>query len=204
VYHDPPSANTTLLASGLAMSHTSRIALVVLAFLAPQFDCLRVSSPSLRPSRSVFRAAAPRLSAPIEDADDLPKNDAGLPSDEDLMASFKNRLDQEGGATQFRLRTDAQRAIEPLKEGAEGLKDKFSNINIPTPGAGRPRSNNDLLDEDQWKTLVVFFGVVILLSVGTAINTNMQVDSFTSDGAPLEFGSRGYEQRVYSPQLGSQ
>jgi len=109
------------LFASVSMSH---VALVVLAFLAPQFDCLRVSSPSLRPSRSVFRAAAPRLSAPIEDADDLPKNDAGLPSDEDLMASFKNRLDQEGGATQFRLRTDAQRAIEPLKEGAEGLKEK--------------------------------------------------------------------------------
>ena len=177
--------------------------LLVLACLTPQLECLRVSvSSSLRPSRS-FRAAAPRLSAPTEDADDPPKNN-GLPSDEDLMASFKNRIDQEGGATQFKLRTDAQRAIEPLKEGAEGLKDRLSNVQMPTMGGRQPRNNSDQLNNDQWKTLVVFFGLVIVLSVGTTINTKSQVDTFTSDGAALEFGSKGYEQRVYSPQLGSQ
>lgn len=191
-------------ASVSPMTHTSPLLVLAFLFLAPQFDCLRVNSPSLRPSRSAsFRAAAPRLSAPTEDADDLPKND-GLPSDDELMASFKSRLDKEGGATQFKLRTDAQRAIEPLKEGAESLKDRLSNIQIPTPGGGRPRNNNDLLDDDQWKTLVVFFGVVIVLSVVTAINTKSQIDNFSSDGAPLEFGQRGYEQRVYTPQLGSQ
>jgi hypothetical protein len=38
-----------------------------------------------------------------------------LPSDEDLMASFNKRLEAEGGATKFRLKTDASSALDEVK-----------------------------------------------------------------------------------------
>ena len=38
-------------------------------------------------------------------------------SEDDLLASYRERLDAEGGATSFRLRGDATRALQEVREG---------------------------------------------------------------------------------------
>lgn len=41
----------------------------------------------------------------------------GAESEDDLLASYRKRLDAEGGATSFRLRGDATRALQEVREG---------------------------------------------------------------------------------------
>ena len=113
------------------------------------------------------------------------------------MASFKQRLDDEGGATRFRLKTDAARAAEQVKGGVDGVKSSVGNTvgKLLDAGSGRPQSDG-LLEQGQWRTLVIFFGLTLALSLFTALNTPR--GELTSDGAPLEFGVRA----PYTPQLG--
>merc|ERR1712086_1061816 len=54
--------------------------------------------------------------------------DSSLPSDEELMASFQKRLDDEGGATRFRLKTDASSALEEVKGVGDGIKSSVGKI----------------------------------------------------------------------------
>jgi hypothetical protein len=118
---------------------------------------------------------------------------SGLPSDEELMASFKNRLDAEGGATQFRLRTDAQNAADTVKSGLDGVKNKVGSLLDVQAPSGKDQG---LLEQGQWRTLVIFFGLTLALSVFTALNTPK--GELSSDGTQLEFGVR----EPYRPTLG--
>ena len=70
--------------------------------------------------------------------------------EDDLLASYQERLDAEGGATSFRLRGDATQALQEAKEGgdkvlegAKGVVDwdssKASAAQVPLSLAFRPR-----------------------------------------------------------------
>ena len=160
-------------------------------FLLPCIHALHLSSApctlSTRPRVSTVRLAAP----PPEEPPDY----SNLPSDEDLMADFNKRLDAEGGATRFRLKTDAASALEEVKSVGDGIKSSVGKLF--DAGSSRPASDG-LLAQDQWKTLVIFFGLTIALSFGSALVSQTGGGEKTSDGAPLEFGSRS----PYVPQLG--
>ena len=162
-------------------------------FLLPCIHALQLSSapctPTTRPRVSAVRLAAP----PPEEPPDY----SNLPSDEDLMADFNKRLDAEGGATRFRLKTDAASALDEVKSVGDGIKSSVGKLF--DAGSSRPASDG-LLAQDQWKTLVIFFGLTIALSFGSALvsQTAAMGGEKTSDGAPLEFGSRS----PYVPQLG--
>ena len=152
-------------------------------FLLPCIHALQLSSapctPTTRPRVSTVRLAAP----PPEEPPDY----SNLPSDEDLMADFNKRLDAEGGATRFRLKTDAASALEEVKSVGDGIKSSVGKLF--DAGSSRPASDG-LLAQDQWKTLVIFFGLTIALSFGSALVSQTGGGEKTSDGAPLEFGSR--------------
>jgi hypothetical protein len=160
-------------------------------FLLPCIHALQLSSApctlSTRPRVSPVRLAAP----PPEEPPDY----SNLPSDEDLMASFNKRIDDEGGATKFRLKTDAASALDEVKSVGDGIKSSVGKLF--DAGSNRPASDG-LMAQDQWKTLVIFFGLTIALSFGSALASQTGGGEKTSDGAPLEFGSRS----PYVPQLG--
>ena len=137
------------------------------------------------------RVGGVRLAAPPPEE---PKG-SSLPSDEDLMASFNKRLEAEGGATKFRLKTDASSALDEVKGVGDGIKSSVGKLF--DAGSSRPASDG-LMAQDQWKTLVIFFGLTIALSLGSALVSQTGGGEKTSDGAPLEFGSR----EPYRPQLG--
>lgn len=111
------------------------------------------------------------------------------------MASFNKRLEAEGGATKFRLKTDASSALDEVKGVGDGIKSSVGKLF--DAGSSRPASDG-LMAQDQWKTLVIFFGLTITLSLGSALVSQTGGGEKTSDGAPLEFGSR----EPYRPQLG--
>jgi len=49
--------------------------------------------------------------------------DAPPDGDDELMKEFNKRLEAEGGALQFKLRTDAKRVAEGMQAGADRVKD---------------------------------------------------------------------------------
>lgn len=121
-----------------------------------------------------------------------------------LEAAFQARLAKEGGATQFKLRTDAARAADEAKGSLESLTSKVSKSvsGLLDLGSGRPAADG-LLDQKQWNATVAFFVLLIALSVGNALfnappdgsfsgdgSGTVGIDTFTSDGGGLQFGKR--------------
>ena len=165
------------------------------------------SALALRTPSSRFLSSRPRartILASEPDGDDAASDDM---SDEALMASFRARLDSEGGSTKFRLKTSADAAVDQAKEAIEGAKDAGAKL----LDLGKNRSPADgLLDDNSWKATVGFFAALIVLSVANAVfngggggDANAQsgyyqaqlgtqggVDTYTSDGGRLEFGRR--------------
>ena len=142
-----------------------------------------------------FATLRPRVSLHLSAPPPEEPKGSSLPSDEELMASFQKRLDDEGGATKFRLKTDASSAFDEVKGVGDGIKSSVSKLF--DAGSSRPKEDG-LMAQDQWKTLVIFFGLTIALSLGSALVSQTGGGEKTSDGAPLEFGSR----EPYRPQLG--
>merc|ERR1712087_50644 len=72
-----------------------------------------------------------------------------------LLASLRERLDKEGGATQFKLRTDAERAkdaaVSSAKQAASSVRDA-----LDLDGAKSSRSST-MLDVTNWRLTVGFF-----------------------------------------------
>ena len=153
----------------------------------------------MRPPTCVL-ARAPVLvaQAPVGDEDEDM-------SDAALMASFKARLDAEGGETRFRLKTGAQGAVESAKEAVDSVKESTSKL--LDLGKNRPPADG-LLDDNSWKATVGFFAFLIVISVANALfnapptdpafdpasyggaGLSGGVDRFTSDGGDLAFGRR--------------
>ena len=164
----------------------------VLALLAA---CQALQLPARVRARA-HRAPVLRAAEGGPDAD----GDEGL----SLEAAFQARLAKEGGATQFKLRTDAARAADEAKGSLESLTSKVSKSvsGLLDLGSGRPAADG-LLDQKQWNATVAFFVLLIALSVGNALfnappdgsfagggSGTVGIDTFTSDGGGLQFGKR--------------
>ena len=119
-----------------------------------------------------------------------------------LAAAFKARLDEEGGETAFRLKTDANNLAESAKETASAAGSKIANL----LDVGGRRAGPGMMDPGSWNLTVAFFvGLIVVSVAGAVVNRPPSggndpyiynnagyggIDKFTSDGQPLEFGSR--------------
>ena len=158
-------------------------------FLASAAALQLSSPPQLRP----LRTRAIRLQA------DEPKTDEEGAA---LAAAFKARLDEEGGESAFRLKTDANNLAESAKETASAAGSKIANL----LDVGGRRAGPGMLDPGSWNLTVAFFvGLIVISVAGAVVNRPPSggndpyiynnagygsIDKFTSDGQPLEFGSR--------------
>lgn len=139
------------------------------------------------------RAAAPPR---MQEAAD----DDGMAAD-DMAAAFRARLDEEGGATQFKLKTDAQRAASSVTGGAQSAVDAAGGAidRLVNVGEDQPTSS----DIRSWKLTLGFFALTLALAFGTAMRSSdpdpsytptygrqSTVDTYTSDGQDLMFGRR--------------
>lgn len=141
-------------------------------------------------------------------ADELDGADAPDGAD-DLNAMFQQRLEDEGGATKFKLRTDAERAANTFNSGVESAvnvakdsADRLINVGTESQGGG-------ILDNNSWKLTLGFFAATVLLAFGSALfggapsesnytaeygmqsqRSGSKVDMYTSDGQELQFGRR--------------
>lgn len=177
--------------------HRSSCAATIL-LLAELGSGLILQSSQFRPAlRTSSCSGATRCQGVVCSAEDAQTDDSNELS---LEAAFQARLEKEGGATSFKLRTDAARTADSVKDGFKSVADKVSDStsNLLNAGAGRPASDG-LLDDDQWKLTVGFFALLIVFSVGNAVlhsgdsaavvpQLGGGVDKFTSDGGALQFG----------------
>ena len=147
------------------------------------------SPPQLRPlrrGRSASRRTSPRPTRPGRGG-----RRAG--------GRVQGALDEEGGETAFRLKTDANNLAESAKETASAGS-KIANL-LDVGGRRGPR----VLDPGSWNLTVAFFVGHRRLGHGAVVNRPPSggndpyiynnagyggIDKFTSDGQPLEFGSR--------------
>ena len=162
-------------------------------FLASAAALQLSSPPQLRP----LRTRSIRLQA------DEPET--GAKTDEEgaaLAAAFKARLDEEGGETAFRLKSDANNLAESAKETASAAGSKIANL----LDVGGRRAGPGMMDPGSWNLTVAFFvGLIVVSVAGAVVNRPPSggndpyiynnagyggIDKFTSDGQPLEFGSR--------------
>ena len=127
-----------------------------------------------------------------------PKDDDADDDGAALAAAFRRRLDEEGGETAFRLKSDASRVKSTLEDGANSIKDAGSKL--LDVGTSRD-TNRGLLDDNSWRLTVGFFIALIVISVAGAVfnqppsdpgayggGYGSTIDNFTSDGQPLTFG----------------
>mmetsp|Transcript_14401 Transcript_14401/g.46190 ORF Transcript_14401/g.46190 Transcript_14401/m.46190 type:complete len:170 (-) Transcript_14401:139-648(-) len=141
-----------------------------------------------------FRLSPPRAAL----SDNEPKK-TGEDGDA-LAAEFARRLEAEGGATKFKLKTDISRAVEPLKDGLTDVAREAKNVQLP-----------DVTNASPQTLLGGLFGVVFLCTLLSAAS-GPSVDLRTSDGTTLEFGQRselrqpdfGTSNRGYRPEFGNQ
>lgn len=121
-------------------------------------------------------------------------------SDDALAAAFSARLEKEGGATQFKIKTTLSGAADGLKDGVSGIAG--STKNVAETGA------DGLLNASAWQLVVGLLAATVVFSVINAAGRGDNVDRYTSDGTALEFGQRSQQREMpyqnYAPELGSQ
>lgn len=129
----------------------------------------------------------------LSSADPDDRDDSAKMEDDALAKAFAARLDAEGGATNFKIKTAVSGATDDLKQGAGALGDSIKN-SASIGGDG-------LLKADAWQLIV---GLLVATVVFSFINAGMRSpapDRFTSDGTQLEFGQRA-PPSPYQPQYG--
>jgi len=157
-------------------------------------------------TRTAVRAAHPRFTQPalsIDDTDDEKKTDA---EGDALAAAFARRLDQEGGATKFKIKS----SINDVKEGITDVA--ASAKNVASDAANNVGSAGSSFTNASPVALVGgLFAVVLLFSVVSAGLNSAPVDNYTSDGGALTFGQRGATGNggdiplsAYQPEYGRQ
>ena len=154
---------------------------------------LQLSTPTPRACRSRL----PRLSSADPPPDDR-DNDTKM-EDDALAAAFAARLEQEGGATQFKIKTTIGGAADELKDGAGKVVGSAKDL----ASVGK----DGLLNADAWQLVVGLLAATVLFTVvNGAARSGDNVDRFTSDGTPLEFGQRSQQGSAaydpYKPQYG--
>ena len=139
--------------------------------------------------RQLRRVARPLLSS-ADDRDEKTKSE-----DDALAAAFAARLEAEGGATNFKIKTTLTGAVDSVKDGARGL----------ASGAAESASvgADGLLNASAWQLVV---GLLLATIVFAFLNAGLRAppaDDFTSDGSRLEFGQRA-PRNPYLPEYGTQ
>ena len=129
-----------------------------------------------------LRHAALRLSE--DGKKDLDKAD----EDDALAAAFNARLQQEGGATQFKIKSTLNDAKDSISGAADQIKDSASNI--PTV---------DVVNASPTTLLGGLFSVVLLFTLVSAGLNSGPADMSTTDGTTLEFGKRSDREVVVNP-----
>ena len=161
-----------------------RAALALLALALSLVDAYTFAA-----ARSMrLRARSPVLQAEYNPDD---RDEATKKEDDALAAAFAARLDAEGGATQFKIKTTVKDATDQLKGVASSAQDAASNLPDIKQASGLQ--------------LVIGLLVATVLFTGITSMGRSSVDLNTSDGTNLEFGQRqerNYD--PYKPQYGSQ
>lgn len=145
---------TVLLLSLLGCASALQLGAPTLRTCVTASRCARIHASSPAPPEDEDEALAAALRARQEAA----KQDQPDGEDDSLLASFNARLDQEGGRTQFKLRTDAQRVAEDAKDAGNALK-----RGIEAAGDALPKPSGDR------SGLVAILGVIAVISVLTAV-----------------------------------
>ena len=167
--------------------------LVLLCCLAVAHTlCLQraaVAMPRLRRGRPVSLSSA--------NSDDRDENTKA--EDDALAKAFAARLEQEGGATQFKIKSSISGAKDELKQGAANIAGSARDV-ASVGGDG-------LLKADAWQLIVgLLVATVVFSCVNAAARSGDKVDRFTSDGSTLEFGQRAPAREgsysAYQPQYG--
>ena len=104
-------------------------------------------------------------------------NDAEDTVDEEgaaLAAAFASRLEEEGGATQFKIKTSVNDATDSIKDTLGSVANTAKNVDVDTSSPA--------------VVIGGLFAVVIIFTVLTSGGNKS--DLSTSDGTTLEFGKR--------------
>jgi len=134
---------------------------------------------------------SPLLSGAEEPADDANKVDEEGAA---LAAAFAARLEEEGGATQFKIKTTVNDAADSVKDTLGTVANTAKNVDVDT-------SSPAVL-------IGGLFAVVIIFTVLTS--GGQKSDLATSDGTTLEFGKRSelrdpaFNNAAYQPEYGRQ
>lgn len=129
------------------------------------------------------------------DADD--RDDSTKKEDDALAAAFAARLEAEGGATNFKIKTTLSGAADTVKDGVGGLASKGQEA--ASVGA------DGLLSASAWQLVVGLLLATVAFAVINAAGRSAPVDSYTSDGSRLEFGQRSQREmpmQNYRPEYG--
>ena len=120
--------------------------------------------------------------------------------DDALAAAFNARLQKEGGATQFKIKTTLNDAKDVIKDSASQVTNVAKKVEVP--------SADSVLNASPAATIGGLFAIVILFTVVSAGLNSGPSDKFTSDGTTLEFGQRSQLRDVplnaYRPEYGTQ
>jgi hypothetical protein len=173
--------------------------LLVITHGTEAFTAGRASGGHLRTSLACFKPvrfeAAARLLADDADAAKKAKEE-----DDALAAAFNARLEKEGGATQFKIKTSITGAADALKDGAGEIGNAAKNIPLP--------SSDGIQNASPVQLIGGMFALVVLFTVVSAGMNSTPADKFTSDGTTLEFGKRSEQREVplnaYRPEYGRQ
>ena len=112
------------------------------------------------------------------------------------IAAFAARLEKEGGATQFKIKTTLTGAADELKDVTSGV--------ASTAADGLADAKDAVVSGSPVALIGGLFAAVILFTVVSSIGRQpAQVDRYSSDGTNLEFGQRSTrDNSAYQPQLG--
>lgn len=147
------------------------------------------------------RAAPPMLN--MDDVGDEKKTDA---EGDALAAAFAKRLEQEGGATQFKIKTGINDMKESITDAASSAKNAAANAAYDVKDAG-----SSITTASPMALIGGLFAVTLALTVLGNLNSGASVDMGTSDGQALQFGQRTQSSysgdiplSAYQPEYGSQ
>lgn len=153
----------------------------IFLLVATSVDALQLARPHLARSRPITLCSS-------QDPDE--RDEATKKEDDALSAAFAARLEKEGGATQFKIKTSVTDAAESVKDAAGNIADKTKDLvgGIPAPPA-------DLQQASAGQLIAGLAAISILFTVINAAGRS-SVDSSTSDGTTLEFGQRSQNRQL--------
>lgn len=148
---------------------------------------------TLLPARSAVGRTWPVLALRDDDRDDKTKEE-----DDALAAAFAARLKDEGGATQFKIKSSLNDAADTVKGAAGSAK------NVATDAKDAAASGvQGLMKADGFQIVAGLLVTTVFFTLVAAAGRS-SVDMSTSDGTKLEFGQRSMRPDPYRPEFGYQ